>query len=97
MTLDEFTRSLEEPTPPALSPLLLALWYDTKGDWEEAHRLAQDVETTDGAWVHGYLHRKEGDLANARYWYRRAGRPEASGDLATEWRRIVAALLEGLM
>ena len=94
MTLDEFTRSLGAATPPALPPLLRALWHDAKGDWEEAHRLAQDVDTKDGAWVHGYLHRKEGDVGNARYWYRRAGRTDESGDLTGEWRRIVSALLE---
>ena len=58
-----------------------------------AHTLAQDVESADGAWVHAYLHRREGDISNAHYWYRRAGRPPASGALDDERRAIVAALL----
>lgn len=72
---------------------LLALWWDGKGDWERAHEIAQDVPDADGAWVHAYLHRKEGDLGNAAYWYRRAGRGVASGDLRTEWEGIVGEML----
>jgi hypothetical protein len=54
---------------------LLALWWAAQGNWEQAHAVAQDVETLDGAWVHAYLHRKEGDVMNATYWYRRARLP----------------------
>jgi len=94
MTIDEFTASLVEAAPPAeLSPPLRALWEDAKGHWDAAHAIAQDVEDASGAWVHAYLHRKEGDLGNAAYWYRRAGRPAAADALDAEWRRIVAALL----
>lgn len=95
MTLDEFKALAGYASPPAgLSPLLLALWHDARGDWHEAHRVAQDVDDADGAWVHAYLHRKEGDNGNAGYWYRRAGRPPAQGTLQEEWMAIVAALLE---
>jgi hypothetical protein len=73
--------------------VLLALWWDAKGDWERAHEIAQDVEGADGAWVHAYLHRKEGDLGNAAYWYRRAGRAAGGGDLRVEWEGIVGELL----
>ena len=93
MTLDEFRASIAAGAPPAVAPLLLALWHDARGNWDEAHRIAQDVDTNDGAWVHAYLHRREGDLENARYWYRRAGRPEAADALEQEWMRIVEALL----
>lgn len=93
MTRDEFKASLDRPAPPPVSTLLLSLWHDARGDWETAHRIAQDVETPDGAWVHAYLHRKEGDIGNARYWYRRASRPEATDTLAGEWERLVTALL----
>jgi hypothetical protein len=62
---------------------------------DAAHRVAQDVDGGDGAWVHAYLHRKEGDLSNAGYWYRRATRPVASGPLDAEWDRIAAELLSG--
>lgn len=93
MTLDEFRGSIAAGAAPAVSPLLLALWHDARGDWDQAHRIAQDVDTDDGAWVHAYLHRREGDLVNARYWYRRADRPEAADALEQEWSRIVEALL----
>jgi hypothetical protein len=73
--------------------VLAALWQDAKGDWETAHRLAQDIDGPDGAWVHAYLHRKEGDAGNAAYWYRRAGRPVARGGIPQEWEAIVDALL----
>ena len=90
-----FERSLAEPTPPAgLSPLLEALWHERRGDWERAHEVAQDVPGRDGAWVHAYLHRREGDPSNAAYWYRHAGQPVANGSLDEEWRQIVEALLE---
>jgi hypothetical protein len=72
---------------------LLALRWDGKGDWERAHAIAQDVDGAEGAWVHAYLHRKEGDLGNAAYWYRVAGRGVAVGDLRREWEGIVGELL----
>jgi len=93
MTLDEFRASIAAGVAPAVAPLLLALWHDARGDWDQAHRIAQDVDTNDGAWVHAYLHRREGDLGNARYWYQRAGRTEAADALEHEWARIVEALL----
>ncbi len=76
-----------------LSPLLQALWHDAHGDWTAAHHAAQDVDTPDGAWVHAYLHRKEGDPGNAAYWYRHAGKPVATGPLDAEWHTIATALL----
>ena len=72
---------------------LLALWWDARGDWEKSHEVAQEVNTVEGAWVHAYLHRKEADPVNAAYWYRRAGRPVASGALDAEWQQIVDELL----
>lgn len=94
MTFDAFTNALDADAPPAdLSPALQALWYDAQGDWDRAHHLAQDDPSADGAWVHAYLHRKEGDLGNAGYWYRRAGRPRFTGSLDDEWEAIAAALL----
>ena len=93
MTLSEFKSSLSNAAPPDLSPLLKALWYDGKGDWTNAHELAQNVESKDGAWVHAYLHRKEGDLSNASYWYQQAGRKVKSGSLEGEWEDIVKSLI----
>jgi hypothetical protein len=94
MTFDELEAAAASRTPPPAGapPLVRALWHDATGDWDGAHRLAQDVESDQGAWVHAYLHRREGDIGNAHYWYRRAGRPPATGTLEDEWREIAAAL-----
>lgn len=97
MTLGEFQSSLKHATLPTnLPPSLQALWYDGRGDWDQAHNIAQDVHSDDGSWIHAYLHRKEGDLGNAAYWYRRAGRPVADGSLKEEWDQIASALLRDL-
>ena len=93
MTLEEFKATLTAATAPPVPPLLLALWHDARGDWDKAHAYAQDVDNPSGAWVHAYLHRKEGDLGNAGYWYRRANQPVATDSLDAEWNRITAALL----
>ena len=89
MTIAEFRASRADE----FEGVLLALWWDAKGDWSRAHEVAQDVGDADGAWVHAYLHRKEGDEGNAAYWYRRAGRAVAKGDLDAEWEQIVGELL----
>jgi hypothetical protein len=95
MTLDEFKKSLSQTRVPAgLASVLQALWHDGKGDWHAAHDVAQDVPDPDGAWVHAYLHRKEGDAANAAYWYRRAGQPVCRDALDHEWESIVSAFLK---
>lgn len=92
MTLADFKTSLTGTTPPA-DLALAALWWDAKGDWNAAHAHVQRDEGNPACdWVHAYLHRKEGDLSNAGYWYRNAGRPAASGSLEYEWQAIVAAL-----
>jgi hypothetical protein len=70
-----------------------ALWWAARDDWDKAHRLVQDEDSREAAWVHAYLHRVEGDLSNAGYWYRRAGRPETKAALEDEWAEIAAALL----
>jgi hypothetical protein len=94
VTPHEFSLTLSEQVPPrALSAPLAALWWAKKGDWDKAHKLAQDDASQDATWVHAYLHRCEDDLGNARYWYAQAHKPAASGDLDAEWSAIVAALL----
>lgn len=90
-SFEDFARG-DEP-PASAGPALRALWHDARGDWDTAHTLAQEAGGRDGAWVHAYLHRKEGDEMNASYWYARAGQPAASGDLRTEWEAIARALL----
>ena len=77
----------------ALSPPLAALWWAAKGNWDQAHKIVMNEETKDAAWVHAYLHRVEGDLGNAGYWYRRACQPTAKDSLQAEWERIAATLL----
>lgn len=72
---------------------LVALWLDAQGKWDEAHTMVQEDESAEGAWVHAYLHRREGDSSNARYWYARAGRPVFSGSLEGEWNFLTATLL----
>ena len=95
MTPEQFIASLEDPScPPNLSEPLRALWEDAKGHWDRAHEIAQSVDDPTGAWIHAYLHRKEGDEGNAAYWYRRAGQPIAHGTLESEWEQIVSALLK---
>jgi len=94
VTLAEFKSWLAKGEPPAgLAPPLAALWWAAKGDWDAAHKFAQDDDSADGAWVHAYLHRLEGDLPNARYWYGTAGKPAAAGALGAEWTTIANALL----
>jgi len=90
----DFKASLAGPAPaPQLDAPLAALWWAAKGDWDRAHRIVQDEEGAEAAWVHAYLHRVEGDLGNAGYWYRRAGRPVADDAIEAEWERIASTLL----
>jgi hypothetical protein len=79
--------------PPDLSAPLAALWWAAKSDWDQAHKIVQDESSREAAWVHAYLHRVEGDLGNAGYWYRQAGQPVAKDSLQAEWERIAATLL----
>jgi hypothetical protein len=95
MSVDMFEASLRDAEPPeGWSHALQALWWDAREDWDKAHTLAQtDEANPQCAWVHAYLHRKEGDLSNAAYWYRRSGQPVATGSLTDERRSIAASLL----
>lgn len=94
MTADDFHKSITLESPPTTLTLLLqALWWDAKGDWARAHGLVDELETSDGMAVHAYLHRKEGDASNARYWYNRAKRPFCRESLEQEWKSLVEELL----
>ena len=97
MSFTEFQQSIaRDSAPPAgASGALQALWHDARGDWDRAHACAQEDGGRDGSWVHAYLHRKEGDVGNAGYWYARARRsaPATGVTLAAEWAEIVRALL----
>jgi hypothetical protein len=94
MIATEFKSSLSGTSPqPGVSPPLSALWWAGKGDWDKAHGIVQDESSADAAWVHAYLHRVEGDLGNAGYWYRQAKKPVANNPVDAEWEEIVSALL----
>ncbi len=96
MNADKFKASLSGTTPATdLAAPFAALWWAGRGDWKKAHEVAQDENGAEAAWVHAYLHRVEGDLGNAGYWYRRAGQAVANDPLETEWERIVSTLLQG--
>ena len=94
MTLDEFKKTLSGKKPPAdASAILQAMWHQANGNWDLAHSIAQKQKNPDGDWVHAFLHRVEGDLANAGYWYRQAGKTAASGSLSEEWDQLASAFL----
>jgi hypothetical protein len=94
MTVQEFRDSLLRDDPPReLTTPLAAMWWDAKGDWTRAHESAQQDEGPAGAWVHAYLHRKEGDSSNAGYWYQRAGKTSPPSSFDEEWLEITESLL----
>jgi YD repeat-containing protein len=93
MDFARFRHSLSQPEPPAaLSVQLRALWWDAKGNWSRAHDLINNEPGPNAAWVHAYLHRKEGDHANARYWYNQAGKPVCETSLSQEWEEIARVM-----
>lgn len=95
MDLEEFKSSLRDSNPPTFSSQnLLALWYDAKGNWDKAHDIVQITSGYDGDWIHAYLHRKEGDLSNASYWYSRIGRSNPNIPLEEEWQELANHLLD---
>lgn len=96
MTLEEFKQALitAQISVTSLPTPLKALYHEKTGDWDAAHNLLGDAADSDSAWVHAYLHRKEGDMDNARYWYQRSGKPEFKGGLDEEWEQIAEHLLE---
>ena len=97
MTLEEFKHAIEKNEEPQnLHHLLKALWSDAQGKWDDAHDFSQTDDSENGAWVHAYLHRKEGDIGNASYWYRRAGQKVSSASLEDEWCEIATELLNHL-
>lgn len=93
-TRAEFEESLGGERPPVeFSPLVSALWNARSGNWEAAHLLVQDDEAPDAAWLHAWLHRKEGDEGNAGYWYTRARRPHSHDSLDAELETILSTVL----
>ena len=89
-----FKESLSGNNPPQnISVYLKALWYEGKGDWHKAHQIIQDINDSNASWIHAFLHRKEGDIGNADYWYRRAGKKRPTISLEKEWEEIVESLI----
>jgi len=94
MDLSDFKKSLLSGMPAELPVYLKALWHDAKGNWEAAHHLIQDMNDKNASWIHAYLHRKEGDIGNADYWYNKAGRKRPHGSLDEEWEQITGEMLK---
>jgi len=94
MTYEIFVESTEaSEIPEGLSLDLQSLWVDATGNWHRAHELCQQEGTRSGDRIHAYLHRKEGDLENASYWYQRSGESMPSGSLDEEWSELVKRFL----
>ena len=94
-TLTDFKQSLDQPQPASdLSVQLKSLWYDGKGDWQKAHAQVDQMSDQASAWVHAYLHRKEGDIWNADYWYSRARQKRPDTSLEQEWEQLVQHFLD---
>lgn len=88
--VNEFKQSVADLRLPTELPLYLqALWYDGIGDWKTAHDLIDQLTDSRSAHIHAYLHRKEGDIWNANYWYNRAGKGSAQVSLDHEWEMLV--------
>jgi hypothetical protein len=94
MDFEAYKKSLSASVPPdVLSEYLRALWYDAKNDWDKAHKIIQEIGDKNASWIHAYLHRKEGDIFNADYWYNRAGKKRPDIPLDAEWKSIVESML----
>ena len=95
--VEAFVRSLDQDEPPpSATPMLRAVWHGLRGDWDAAHELAQAQDDAEGAWVHAWVHRVEGDLGNADYWYRQAKRPSRRDDTREEGLEIARTLIQSM-
>ncbi|MDE3250756.1 MAG: hypothetical protein KGO82_18990 [Bacteroidota bacterium] len=95
MDFETFIKSIQPGhREPDCNPYALALWHERMGDWHKAHQIVQDMNDDYAAWVHAYLHRREGDQGNAGYWYRIAGKPFPTVTMEEEWRELVKAVLQ---
>jgi len=94
MTFAQFKASIAKEAPPILAPSVQSLWWAAKGDWDKAHKCVQGHEDdAECCWVHAHLHHQEGDMSNAGYWYRRAGKPVSTVSVPEEWEQVTKALL----
>ena len=96
MNLQEFTASVDQKNPPhGIGQVLTALWEDAKGHWDTAHSIVQKLNSIEAMSVHAYLHREEGDLSNASYWYHRVNKAMPKISLQEEWQELATQLLQG--
>lgn len=94
MDFETFEKSIQPGQhPPHCNQYALALWYERMGNWQEAHAIIQDIDDRNAAWIHAYLHRREGDQGNAGYWYRLAGKSFPAISLDEEWNVIARSVL----
>lgn len=95
MNFETFKKSIaDNKQPEGLSDALQALWIETNNSWNEAHAKVKHRDEADACWVHAYLHRVEGDLNNASYWYGMAGKEIPQISTREEWALIVKVLLK---
>lgn len=95
MTAQELIAAATQKTPlGGATQTQECLWLAGSGDWHAAHDLCEHLPHPDGSWIHAHLHRQEGDLSNAQYWYHRANKPmpETSLSIQQEWQQLVHAL-----
>lgn len=69
-----------------------ALDLAKQGQWDQAHTLIQACSDELSCLIHAYLHRLEGDISNARYWYRRAGVAMPDNNVEEELIRLYALI-----
>ena len=94
MNYIKFKESIKQKEPPDnLNGVELALWYAVKGNWDMAHNIAQEIHSEAASWIHAYLHRQEGDIENAHYWYRRSEKEAYSGSLEIELDDIIKSII----
>ena len=93
MQYDDFIKLTKESEPSdKLSGVHLAIWYAVKDNWDMAHNIVQNIHTDTASWMHAYLHRFEGDISNAHYWYHRAGQESSSESLESELNNIIKSV-----
>ena len=93
MKYNNFIKLSKESEPSKiLSGINLVLWYMVKDNWDLAHNIVQDINTETASWIHAYLHRVEGDIDNAHYWYNRANKEPASESLESELNDIIKSV-----
>ena len=94
MNYDNFIKLTKESKPSdALSDIQLALWHAFKDNWDVAHSIVQEINTETASWIQAYLHRSEGDLVNANYWYNRAEKKSSNEPLEIELNNILKSVL----